>query len=779
MIKVTILVLIWFIVYIYAEKTPIRILYKYDMSDSAVTPTFKEDYQKKINEYFLEKNKDDPILSNYELFFEYYDYSCANFSYWDDNVNAYHEFEKKIVGNKKYKYDMVIVNDRILFNDVALMYTKYIEDDFWIIQPSLELFIDYSEYIDKNSLNFHDPDILQDGTYKNSIYGLPYELDFDLLYYHNDDEELTKIVNKMNNSTWDDVLLSLQNENPSYPLTLASGDDDDLINLIIEYANNFYSLSKNYDKNFFNLFYNETGPEFFKSFRNFVMTISENDVENSLYLYQDDAFYSFIDGESTFLKTKASLYKAITDLENISGSLPPKYTSAITEKYLLVRNVSPIGNDILSKVAYQLTSKEMQLFRAKEFGHIPTFDLTQKDTDEDIKSYCQMESEICEFIGNLKKINIKKTFESKYSPSYFEIGYLLPQYIRDYIEYNNIDSIVNIFENIKELRTTPLGACAIISYIITGLTGIFGYYVMYLVIKYRNNPYLKVVSPYFCVVILFGLNMSIFKFVYRLPPYAIIKARFFLLYTTLNFNLIYIPMFIITYRIFRIYSSKSIISKSLNNTRLGIITAVLISAVVIYRSIITFAGTMYYMCYGDIVDSCFPMYEYVEYDNDHIAYEYYLFFIITCLSLFLSVTGKKGRKFGSFSYIFIALFINVHDYASEEILLYVKKEYFDMIFLILSIFNSIAILLCIYFLVGCRIIYVKLNPNLKVNNQSDLIEYIPLELTIIGYNFAKSRVKRLSSFSTYRSQKQSNVSNPSTFVSPSTQNSTKISTNIS
>jgi len=76
------------------------------------------------------------------------------------------------------------------------------------------------------------------------------------------------------------------------------------------------------------------------------------------------------------------------------------------------------------------------------------------------------------------------------------------------------------------------------------------------------------------------------------------------------------------------------ISKSLNNTRLGIITAVLISAVVIYRSIITFAGTMYYMCHGNIVDSRFPMYEYVEYDNDHIAYEYYLYFHLNFLNVY-------------------------------------------------------------------------------------------------------------------------------------------------
>ncbi|ORX80827.1 hypothetical protein BCR32DRAFT_280198 [Anaeromyces robustus] len=722
------------------------------MSDSAITPTFKNEYSIKMNEFFMEKNKDDNELKDYELFFEFYDYSCSNFSYWDDGVNAYHEFERKMITARNNKYDMIIVDDRILFNDIALIETHFIEDDFWILKPSLELFTDYAEYIEKNKLNYHDSSILKDGSYENHIY-------------------VNDIVKNINDITWKDVLTSLREEDPPYPLTIALGDDDDLINLLMEYASNFYNLSKDYDKNFFNLFYNETGTEFFDSFFNFVMTFSEDNVENSLYLYQDDAFLTFLDGESSFLKAKASHHKVLTTTDdNISATLPPKYTSAITEKYLLINNKSEIKPDILSKIAYQLTSKEMQLFRAKEFGRVPTFDLSQKDSDEDIKSYCQMEPKLCLFIENMKRLNIKELFKSKYSPSYFEIGYMLPQNLRDFIEYNDIQSTIKIFKNIKELTSTGLGAYAVLSYIITAITGIFGYYVMYLVYKYRNHPYIKVVSPWFNMIILFGINMSIFKLVFRLPPYAILKARFFLLYSTLNFNFIYIPMFAITYRIFRIYNSKSVISKSLSNKRLSIVIAVLILIISIYRSIISFTDNMYYMGHGCIENDRFPMYEYVEYDNDHLAYEYYMYAIFMVLNLFISATGKKARKFGSSSYTFIVFFLNIHDYVSEEIILYLDAKHFGITFLFTAIYNCLVCILCIYLLVGCRILYVKLNPNLKVNNQMDLKEFVGLELTKMGISSAKNRLKRLSSIVSYnrRVSKQSTLNNSSNPSNPST-----------
>ncbi|KAL6628772.1 hypothetical protein U3516DRAFT_657593 [Neocallimastix sp. 'constans'] len=722
----------------------IKILYRYEITDSDVNPTFEEDYTTIMSEYFRNKNRNNPEIRDYEIKIDIYKYTSANYSYLDTEQTGYMVFEGDMVKfMRKKKYDMMVIDDRILYNDLALMQTSLIEDFFWILNPSIELFIDFAEFYDRNEFYFHDKEVFNDALYKNKIYGLPYELDFDLIYYHNNDDLSNDLVEKMSSLTWNELWEALKKN--SYPLTISLGDDDDLLNFVIEYASNHYTLNKEYDKNYFNIFYNDTAHEFFETFVNLILDISEGDVGNSLYLYQNDAFLNFINGDSSLLKTKASHYKVLNQLENVSASLPPKNIGALIEKYLVVNRKSDIPTEILSEVALQLTSKDFQIFRAENFGSIPTFDLTQKESDEDIQRYCQQHSQMCDYLEKLNRLNIKEFFKSRYSPSYYEIEYMLPPLLRNNIEYHDIDRIIYNFKNIKELKSTQILGYGIASWVVTIITALLAIQTIYEVYKYRDHPYLKVVSPKFCIAILVGCFMNIFKIVLRLPPYAIIKARLFFLYNTISFNLIYIPMFAVTFRVYRIYTSKSIVSKSLSNKYLAIAIIFLITIWCTYRAIVSFVDYMYYMTHGDINISRFPMYEYKFYDEDHLIYENYMYFIFIVLNLFISGTGKKARKFGSLSYSFIIFIYNIHEYVSEEALLFVRDDCFGGVFLFLSIYNCILNLVCIYLLVGCRVLFVKINPDLKVNNQTDLKEFIPLELTKIGFRFTKRKINYIIS----------------------------------
>jgi len=92
-------------------------------------------------------------------------------------------------------------------------------------------------------------------------------------------------------------------------------------------------------------------------------------------------------------------------------------------------------------------------------------------------------------------------------------------------------------------------------------------------------------------------------------------------------------MFAIAFRVYRIYSSKSIISKSLSNKYLAIAIIFLITIWCTYRAIVSFVDYMYYMTHGDINISRFPMYEYKFYDEDHLIYENYMYFIVSILKI--------------------------------------------------------------------------------------------------------------------------------------------------
>jgi len=72
-------------------------------------------------------------------------------------------------------------------------------------------------------------------------------------------------------------------------------------------------------------------------------------------------------------------------------------------------------------------------------------------------------------------------------------------------------------------------------------------------------------------------------------------------------------------------------------------------------------------------------------------------------------------------------------------------EHYGAYFFLTNIYYCMMCLLCIFILVGCRVIFVLVNPNVKSTDANDLKDFIPLQLTKIGYNGINKRISRISS----------------------------------
>ncbi|ORY44994.1 hypothetical protein LY90DRAFT_671562 [Neocallimastix californiae] len=697
--------------------------------------TLPKDFEKKYSdlnwEYFQKIAKDNPILKDEDFVIKFLFF---NYSWWEGSYANLEKSFVKFLGEDGF--DFMVMDDRIFFDDLGIMSATYVPYYVDIDYPSLTLLMDYKDYINDEEMDFHDPKQYKEGKYDGHIYGLPFDIDFDGLYYYNNNEKAKSIVENISDKTWDDLVDEL-NSPPSAPLKVALNVDTDLLGFFVEYINNHRNFNKEYDSKFYDIFLNKTGDDLINNFYNLTQKYTDKKATRSTSLKRDQAFTAFTTENSTFLRGKASLYSILRDSlrvndTEISFTLPPKKTTNLFHRYL-VANKARVGKELSPKVfaeiAKILTSKEMQLFRAETFGGIPTFDLKKKDSDDQIKIYCDEFPMMCEYLETMNKIYIKEIFNpSKYAVPYFEVECFLPLKIRYYLEsgkQEDFDVIKHVLYSIKYLVTNGEGfswyiffsiVCIIISLAIS-------YGTIYFTNKFKDHPSIKIISPSFCNMIVFGSSMSLIKPLFRLPPYSYFKIRFVLIYNTINYGLIFIPMFVVTYRIFRIYKVKTFLSKSLTNKRLMIITIVLISLSTIYRMVIAFTSKF-------------------------IA----LIFMIIC-------TGSFSKKFGDICYVFVVFLINVNDFMINFMITIFDEGVFFKFFFLLTIYNDIMVLFCIYFLVGSRVLNILINPKYdNVRGSSvDLRKYISLNFSLFT---AKTLINsnKTNKNSTLRSNRESNTS---------------------
>ncbi|OUM56694.1 hypothetical protein PIROE2DRAFT_18577 [Piromyces sp. E2] len=381
-------------------------------------------------------------------------------------------------------------------------------------------YMDLSKYINKESLKHHDPKILEKCKINKKLYALPYDSDFDNLYFRSNDSNINSIVKNMELLTWDD-LLELGNETSSYPLVISLGYSEDMINFFIEYTSNYYNLTKEYDSNFYKVFYNDSSTYLYNSFFDFFNKYTNFTNDYIVNGFPIDGLYEFFMGDSLFFKGKASYSYDFQDIPYISSTLPPKFISVKYNKYLIINNNSNIDKNILVEIATELTSKEMQLYRAKYFGSIPTFDFSNESSNESIiGSYCEIQKEICHQLKQIKSLYTKNIFKSKYSSPYFEVGLNIPLGLYEGLSSGS-DYIPNfVFKYTYEMVTTQ--------------------------------------------------TVHMVKIIFNLPPYSSLKLKFDFIIDNISIDILYMPILGITYRIFKIYNSNSLTVKYLNDKKLTV-----------------------------------------------------------------------------------------------------------------------------------------------------------------------------------------------------------------
>ena len=147
-------------------------------------------------------------------------------------------------------------------------------------------------------------------------------------------------------------------------------------------------------------------------------------------------------------------------------------------------------------------------------------------------------------------------------------------------------------------------------------------------IKLRNHPYIKVISPLFCNLIVVGCILNITKLLKFIPPYSLGKIKFFLILETLGTNLIYMPMFAVSYRIYRIFKTKSFMANTLNNKRLFILVLIAISIAVTYNLVVVFTSNFYYEAVGSVDDGRIPVGYYSNFYILKRIYQLYLGIVV-------------------------------------------------------------------------------------------------------------------------------------------------------
>jgi len=69
-------------------------------------------------------------------------------------------------------------------------------------------------------------------------------------------------------------------------------------------------------------------------------------------------------------------------------------------------------------------------------------------------------------------------------------------------------------------------------------------------------------------------------------------------------------------------------------------------------------------------------------------------------------TGNVSKRFGDICYVFIVFLLNIVDFIVERLLQKLSHEYYPQLLFLIFIFNAISYFLCVYYLVGSRLIFI-------------------------------------------------------------------------
>eukprot|EP00833_Pecoramyces_ruminatium_P008764 jgi/Orpsp1_1/1182796/evm.model.c7180000082697.1 len=446
------------------------------------------------------------------------------------------------------------------------------------------------------------------------------------------------------------------------------GNNDELLNSFIEYSRIYHDIPEKDNEKYFNKF---SKDEIYTSFYDSIVKKTGLNITEALNVDIESAYHSFINGENKYFKGKASYYQYFKEFNNITVSIMnlPKNYSVINEKYIVINENSKIkDNNLLQQVALQLTSKKFQLYRANKLGSIPTFDFykyndTDSDSDRDkydedinnnenddnnnnndngndndndnedeVYNYCHNHSEICRLLKYLHPIRIKKTLQkNRFCGSFMESRLILPLTLKKSLTEKNYTNIKDAFLSINEPRQFIFYyfnhdmILMILLMIITILVDSMLIVVMVLVYLYKNHPHMKPVSPNLSNITIIGMILNIFYPITYFFVYNDLLCRINFILKFFIGNMILLPIFLIIFRIFYIYSnvSKVQFGKKINDKQLMkyiiliLIFALSLTVFIVYYNQVRVATT------GSLSKHRYFYCEFYQYYKYGMAYNFY------------------------------------------------------------------------------------------------------------------------------------------------------------
>jgi len=768
--------LVLIIIKINAEDNTIKVLInKPDINSEQ----YLEKYNSLINQYFVSEDLFNKInIPPINITFAY----CSPVQNDGLNLERYYKiFNKNLIVDVEYarklnctlrelknsNYDLMIVDDSFLFVDKTSVKNPWVSNFFSNVEIQT-FYLNFDQYkLNKTDISHHYEKIFDDG-YNEGQYGLPYELDFDVLYNQklSNNMKSLKLEKRILNNIKSVGLLSkilnekhisrsLKSDNVNDHMDIGLSDNDDLMNSLVEFIKNHLNIEENKDSKYFTKFYTD---EVYSSFKDYLMEKTGVSLNETLNTSVEDIYQSFISGKTKVFKGKASYLHELKELKNITVSIKnmPKNYTVVKEKYVIINKNTKKDKDLLVRIALQLTSKKMQLYRAKHFGSIPTFDLDKVNNDEERHQYCSTNSDICDLLQEIRPINIKKAIrKNKFSGSYLEARIILPSTLREILLTNNYTTIIGAFLATNE--SMPFMAYffgnnlyLVITLAVTIIiVEIILITVVILLLKNKNHSHLKPISPTLSSLSILGMSMNILYPILYFFLYSNTLCRISYIFKLFIGNMILLPIFVIIFRIFYIYNnvSKVYIGKKINDRYLikyiVIILVTCFSCSIIYISF----NKIIILTSGSLFPHRYLFCTFINTESYRIVYNiYYIIFVIAILVMLVE-TIKVSKKYSLLKYAYFIVIYYVSTYIYDTYTYnYNYREYILLTFSISCIY-TLSCLCCIYLLVGPQLINIlkkkKDKSTIDEENNIDninIVDFIP-SVNEVSFNRTVSFVR--------------------------------------
>jgi len=614
-----------------------------------------------------------------------------------EKPTSYEEYYKNLAkAIKDSTYDMMIISGNTLFADDSDIESGYVHDKADMRQMHRN-FEDLTDYISKDKLSFHNESIVEGGYFNGRLYGIPFETDFDVLYYRRDSRRLKNV--DLTNSTWENLMDNKYVDKEKYSIAIPLKEEEEKINLFVEYFNDEIDL-----KNEFVRLYTENSRTLISNFVQFAVK------SDSTKLTLKEAYDEYLKKNVVFFKGKASYFYSIRkQYYNTTVTLLPQNYSVLDSKYLVINKNSKIDKRTLVDIALELTSKETQLMKAKKYGSIPTFSLSVEDNVSNYKVY--------ELFNMIKPINVKEIFIGEKSAApYVETRMLLPQSIEGLIGMDmKHTEFSNVLENVKKVLFEKIGIKKLPFYVLNIPMVVFIVYALVfvgLVIKHRNHPHMKLFSPNFCIIIIIAIAMRIIHISNKLLVQDSNLCQYIYIYESLYTDLNLFPMVAVTYRIYKIFcnTSKFKVTRNLNR---NVIIFFVVGLVVMMSYSITCSQVFlefFFESSGRITTYRQPdcrsdgpaVWESLERRVNELIYVVMVYMVIR--------TGSISKRFGEFKYVYIMFLTGIMEYVRNFLIDYIPQESFYGYHILIIVVSMLVDALFIYFLVGSRIRYAMKHP---------------------------------------------------------------------